>query len=293
MTRREVDIPIGRIRYRDEGAGPPVVFVHGIFVDGGLWQPVIDRLRDTFRCLAPDWPLGAHILPARPGADLSPHGVARAIADLLEALDLREVTLVANDTGGAITQLLLASGCDRVSRVVLTPCDSFSNFPPPAIGFLPYAPRIPGALTVGAQLLRLHVVQKRAYQTVAKHPIPPETMAGWVRPFITDKAVRSDLGRFLRAIDNADTLAAADQLRTFDKPVLLVWPRKAPFFPFSHAQRWAELLPNARLVEVPDSYTYVSLDQPDFLAHEISTFAADHESNTTLPSHSPENSDTR
>lgn len=270
----EIDLSIGRIRYRDEGDGPPIVFVHGIFVDGSLWRPVTEQLRGTFRCLTPDWPLGAHTLPARPGADLSPRGVARAIAEFLDALDLHDVTLVANDTGGAITQLLLADGCDRVGRAVLTPCDSFDNFLPPAIRFLQYVPRVPGLLAVGAQLLRPRPVQKLTYKTLAKHPIASETMSAWLRPFVTEPAIRADLGRFLRAIDNADTCAAAQRLTTITTPVLLLWPRKAPYFPYAHAQRWAQILPNSRLVEVPDSYTYVSRDQPDFLAREIAGFVS-------------------
>lgn len=272
-AKREVSVPIGVLRYRDEGTGPNLVFVHGIFADGSLWDPMIDRLSDQFRCIAPDLPLGSHVIPATPGADLSPRGIAAAIDDFLARLDLHEVTLIANDTGGAVTQLLLASGCDRIARVVLTPCDSFANFPPPAIQAIVKAPRVPGALALAAQLMRSRALQKYLYGTLAKGPIAAETMRAWTRPFITNPAIRRDIGHFLQAIDNADTIAAAEQLRDFDKPVLLVWPRKAPYFPFQHAQRWVELLPDARLVEAPDSYTYISLDQPDFLAREISAFA--------------------
>jgi pimeloyl-ACP methyl ester carboxylesterase len=272
-AKREVSLPIGILRYRDEGTGPTLVFVHGIFADGSLWDPVIDRLSGEFRCVAPDLPLGSHAIPAAPGADLSPRGIARAIDDFLARLDLREVTLIANDTGGAIAQLLMAAGCDRIARVVLTPCDSFDNFPPPAIQAFVSAPRVPGALALGAQLIRSRKLQKRLYGTLAKGPIAADTMQAWTRPFITNPAIRRDIGQFLQAIDNADTIAAAEQLRDFDKPVLLVWPRTAPYFPFRHAQRWVELLPDARLAEAPDSYTYISLDQPDFLAREISAFA--------------------
>ncbi|HEX7321458.1 MAG TPA: alpha/beta hydrolase [Mycobacterium sp.] len=272
----EIDLAIGRIRYRDEGAGPPIVFVHGVFVDGSLWRPVTERLRGEFRCITPDWPLGAHTVPSRPGADVSPRGVARAIAEFLDALDLRNVTCVANDTGGAITQLLLADGCDRVGQVVLTPCDSFDNFLPRSIRILQYVPRIPGLLAAGAQLMRPRLVQELTYRTLAKKPIPPETMRAWMRPFITDPAVRADVGGFLRAIDDADTLAAAERLAGFTAPVLLLWPRNAPFFPYAHAQRWAQILPNARLVEVPDSYTFVCRDQPDFVAGEIVGFAREY-----------------
>lgn len=270
---RAIELSIGTIRYRDEGTGPPLVFVHGVFVDGGLWQPVTDRLRDRFRCLTPDWPLGAHTAPTRPGADLHPRAVAKAIGEFLAALDLREVTLVGNDTGGALVQLLLADGCDRVSRVVLTPCDSFDNFLPPSIRVLQVAPRVPGLLALGGVLLRARWVQRLVYRTLAKGPAPDQALAGWMRPFSTDPAVRADAGRFLRGIDNADTLAAAERLAGLRAPVLLLWPRNAPFFPFRHAERWATILPDAKLVEVPDSRTFVCRDQPAFTADEIAAFA--------------------
>lgn len=268
----EIDLSSGTIRYHDSGDGPPILFVHGLLVNSSLWRNVIAALDGRFRCLAPDLPLGAHPYPMHADADLSPRGVARLIAEFVDALDIDGVTVVANDTGGAVTQLLLAEGCPRVARVVLTPCDSFDNFLPRSIRILQHVPRVPGLLAAGAQLLRFGVVQRMSFATLAKRPIPPEIVAGWVTPGIIDRGVRRDVGTFLRAIDHHDTLAAAEVLRTFPKPVLVLWPRKAPFFPFSHAQRWVELLPDAHLVEVPDTYTFVSEDQPEFTAEAIATF---------------------
>lgn len=268
----DVHLSAGTIRYRDIGDGPAILFVHGIFVNASLWRQVIGALDGHFRCLAPDWPLGAHPYPMGTGADLSPRGVARLIAEFLDVLDVEEVTVVANDTGGAVTQLLLADGCPRIARVVLTPCDSFDNFPPASLRILQYAPRVPGLLALGAQLMRLRVVQRASFATLAKKPIPSEIAGSWLRPFITDRGIRHDIGKFVRAIDYHDTLAAAEVLRTFTKPVLLLWPRKAPYFPFAHAQRWAELLPDAQLVEVPDAYTFVCEDQPKLTAEAVATF---------------------
>ena len=125
----EAELSAGRIRYRDLGEGPPIVFVHGVFVNSTLWRNVERPLAAAgFRCIGPDWPLGAHSLPMPPDADLTPHGVARLIGEFLDVLDLRDVTIVGNDTGGAITQLPLAGGCERIGRAELTPCDSFDNF---------------------------------------------------------------------------------------------------------------------------------------------------------------------
>ncbi|NMN99474.1 alpha/beta fold hydrolase [Antrihabitans stalactiti] len=274
---KEIELSAGRIRFRDTGDGPPIVFVHGLVVNGTLWQKVIDELGSGFRCIAPNWPLGSHSIPMSADADVSPLGVARLIREFLEALDLRDVTLVANDTGGAVAQLLLADGCDRVGRVVLTPCDSFDNFLPKSIRGLQYIARVPGLTWLAVQPARIRAIRPTAYRSVAKHDIDDDVLEGWVRPFLTDKGIRSDLTRFLRAIDYRDTVAAAERLRSFDKPVLLLWARNAPFFPFAHAERWAEILPDARIVEVPDSHTFVSLDQPEFTAREIATFVRAHQ----------------
>lgn len=272
----DIELSTGTLHYRDSGDGPPIVFVHGIFVNGTLWQRLIAILEAQFRCTAPDLPLGAHSRAMRPDANLSPHGVAALIAEFLDALDLSDVTLVANDTGGAISQLLISTNDERIARVVLMPCDSFHNFLPASIRILQYAPRVPGLLWLGAQLMRPRLVQRLAYGTLAKRPIPAETTRGWMHPFIAERSIRRDIGKFLCAIDNRDTMRAAERLRGFTKPVLLLWPRRAPFFPFRYAERWACLLPNAQLIEVPDSYTYLPTDQPEFTAAAIAAFINQH-----------------
>jgi pimeloyl-ACP methyl ester carboxylesterase len=269
----EIELSAGPVRYGDTGGtGPVVVFVHGLFTGAAIWQPAVDALGPGFRCVSPDLPLGAHTLPMRPDADLSPRGVARLVGELIERLDLSDVTVVATDTGGAITQLLLADGCPRVGRVVLTPCDSFDNFLPPSIRGLQYAARVPGLLGVAVQPLRASWARRIGYHWLSRRPLDPAMTARWVRPLVSDRRISRDTARFLAAIDNRATLAAARKLREFDKPVLLLWPRTLPYFPFAHAEKWRRILPDARLVEVPDSYTLVCHDQPRLLADEIAGF---------------------
>ncbi|WP_286143975.1 alpha/beta fold hydrolase [Mycobacterium sp. D16R24] len=271
---REVELSAGRIRYRDGGDGPAVVFVHGVFVDSAVWRKLESPLGSAgFRVVAPNLPLGSHLLPMHADAKMSPRAVAALLVEFLDVVDLRDVTLVATDTGGAIVQLLLASGRhDRIARVVLTPCDSFDNFLPPSIRILQHVAQVPGLLAVGVQPLRSRFVRRLVYRTLAKHGVPDDIAAAWVHPMLTSGEVRRDTARFLAAIDHRDTLAAATVLRSFDKPVLLVWPRGAPFFPFEHAEHWAQILPDARLVDAGDSYTFVSEDQPELLTSEIVAF---------------------
>ncbi|ARR76609.1 hypothetical protein MOTT12_00945 [Mycobacterium intracellulare subsp. yongonense] len=274
----DVELSAGTVHYRDTGQGSPILFVHGILVNGTFWRNIIHVLEPQFRCIAPDLPLGGHRRPMRADADLTPRGVARLIAEFLDTLEVDNVTVVANDTGGAIAQLLLADGCPNVSRLVLTPSDSFDNFPPPSLRILKYAPRIPGLLWLGALLMRSSVVRRATFAPMSRRPIPVEVAEGWLQSFIGDRRIRADIGKFLRAMDYHETLNAAEALRNFAKPVLILWPPKLPFFPFEHARRWAELLPDATLVEVPDSFTYLPEDQPEITARAIQDFVHEHAS---------------
>lgn len=119
------------IRYRSRGVGRPVVFVHGVYIGGSLWDAVAERL-ESVRSIVPTWPLGAHRDPA-PTADLSARAIARRVPAFLEALDLHDVVLVGNDTGGGLCLAALGTGLpgvDRIGALVLTNCDSYEHFPP-------------------------------------------------------------------------------------------------------------------------------------------------------------------
>jgi pimeloyl-ACP methyl ester carboxylesterase len=267
----------GEIAYAERGSGPPVVFVHGLLVNANLWRKVVPAIADAgFRCIAPDWPLGAHRLPMSPNADLSPPGVARLIAEFLDALDLDDVTVVANDTGGALTQLLMANHPQRIGRVVLTPCDAFEEFFPQPFTPLPTVARwVPGAMWLMTRMLRVPAVQRLpfAFGWVAKRAMPAEIIDSYLSPAHDSRLIRRDAGRFIARVDKKYTLAAAESLRSFGKPVLLVRAEDDKIFRPQLSERLAALLPDARLVIVPDSYTFVSEDQPDELARLVVEFA--------------------
>ncbi|WP_328454590.1 alpha/beta fold hydrolase [Amycolatopsis sp. NBC_00438] len=283
MTRSEslgrehrVRLPAGEVRYFERGSGAPVVFVHGVLTNAQLWRKVVpDVAAAGFRCVAPDLPLGSHDLPMRADADLSPAGAADVIADFLEALDLRDVTLVANDTGGALTQIMLSRRPDRVGRVVLTPSDCFEYFFPPIFKPLPAIARIPGSMAVLGQLLRFRALYPlpMLFGWVVKRPLPDDVAQAYLAPLRKSAGVRRDLRKLLRDVHPRHTLAAAEALRTFDRPVLLAWASEDKLFPISLAHRLAALLPDAKLVEIADSYTFVSEDQPAALARHVIEFA--------------------
>ncbi|HET6711074.1 alpha/beta fold hydrolase [Amycolatopsis sp.] len=271
-----VRLPAGEVRYCERGTGAPVVFVHGVLTNAELWRKVVpDVAAAGFRCLAPDLPLGAHDVPMRADADLSPVGNAEVIADFLDALDLRDVTLVANDTGGALTQILLSRRPERVGRVVLTPSDCFEYFFPPIFKALPPLARIPGSMAVLGQLLRIRALRPLPvlFGWVTKRPLPDAVAQAYLAPLRKSAGVRRDLRKLLRDVHPRHTLAAAEALRTFDRPVLLAWATDDKLFPIRLAHRLAALLPDAKLVAVPDSYTFLSEDQPAVLARHVVEFA--------------------
>jgi pimeloyl-ACP methyl ester carboxylesterase len=274
--QHRVTLPQGDVRYFERGEGRPVVFVHGILTNADLWRAVVPGLADAgFRCLAPDWPLGAHDVPMRPDADLSPTGHADLIADFLAALDLRDVVLVANDTGGALTQLMLVRHPERVDRVVLLPSDCFEYFFPPIFKALPPLARVPGSMRPLAALLRVRALHRLPllFGWVTKRPLPREVAESYLWPLGRSAGVRRDLRKLLRAVHPGHTLAAAAKLRGFERPVLLLWGGEEKLFPVRLARRLAAVLPNARLVEVPDTYTFISEDRPEVVVRQVIEFA--------------------
>lgn len=272
----QVDLSAGTLSYRDIGSGAPVVFLHGLFTNGTLWRGVIEQLADTHRCIAPDWPLGSHPRALRDGADLSPHAVAALVAEFLDRLELQDVTLVANDTGGAIAQLVAVHHPERLGRLALTSCDAFNNFLPPMFRPLQYIARIPGLVGLLLQTLRIRPLRRlpMAYGLLTKRPAPDAVIDGWLRPAWQDRAVRREVERFLRGIDYHLTLDAARELPGFTKPVLLAWASEDRVFPPEHAERLADLLPDARIEWIEESYSFIPEDQPVRLAELIRPFAS-------------------
>ncbi|HEY8083258.1 MAG TPA: alpha/beta hydrolase [Solirubrobacterales bacterium] len=270
--RHEIELPAGRIRYREAGEGKPVVFVHGYLVDGRLWDGVVDRLSDRYRCIAPDWPIGAQQVAMKPDADLSPYGIAATIASFLEALDLTDVTIVGNDSGGAMSQVLATRHPERVGRLVLTNCDTHSNFPPGLFKTMPPLAKLPGGMSLIAAPFRIGAVARAAFRPFTNEPLPPELIASWMEPGLHDADIKRDVKKVTTGMNKRYTLEAAEKLRSSDLPILLTWAPGDRLFPMKHAEKLVAETPNASLVQIPDSKTFVPIDQPQRLAEEIAGF---------------------
>jgi pimeloyl-ACP methyl ester carboxylesterase len=270
--RKEIQLEAGRIRYREAGEGKPIVFVHGFLVDGRLWDGVVDRLSDRFRCLAPDWPLGAQQVAMNPDADLSPPGVARLIAEFVERLGLEDVTVVGNDSGGAISQILAANHPERVARLALTNCDTHENFPPGIFKAMPPLAKLPGGMTALSAPFRIPFVARQAFAPFARAKIPDELIASWMRPVTEDRGIMRDTKKVTAAMNKRHTLAAAKKLQTSNIPLRLLWAPGDKFFPIKYAERLASEVPNSQIVQIENAKTFVPLDQPQRVAEELANF---------------------
>jgi len=273
-----LDLPQGPLHVRDthpggapEGGGT-FVLVHGLLVDGRLWDGVVDRLRDRHRLVALDLPLGAHRTPMPAGADLTPPGLAALVAAAIEALDLRDVVLVGNDTGGAISQLVAARHPERLAGLVLTNCDAYEHFPPLVLRPLVAAARA-GLLARVLPAVRRRAVRTALLALVARRR-DPELARDWMAPLAADPRIRRDTQAAIAGVDARHTLDAARRLRGFPHPVLVAWAMRDPLFRARDARRLVADLPHARLVELPGDRAFVPVDQPAETAAALDAFAA-------------------
>lgn len=270
-----IELPHGVVDFRAAGpvdaTAPPVLFVHPFLMDGTLWSGVADLLAARgIRSYAPNWPLGAHLVPTNPGTDQSPRGVARQIVRFIEALDLHDVTLVGGDTGGALCQFLIDTDPSRIGRIVLTNCDAFDTFPP-----FPF--NVVFTLLKGKFRMKINLqpMRSRAFRHsplgfgLLANQLDPAQTRSWIQPGLTNDAIRADAVRFLAAVEPEDLLDVSTRLNRFTGPVTIVWGAADRAFTPELGRRLQRAFRNAHLVEVPDARTLVALDAPQLLAEHI------------------------
>jgi pimeloyl-ACP methyl ester carboxylesterase len=272
MTIKRVRVDGLDVEYAETGTGPTILFVHGVYVTGAVWNDVVVELGDGFRCVTPTWPLGAHGT-STDGADLGAEAAARRIVHFMEALDLTEVTVVANDTGGGLVLASLGDpGLDtsRITRLVLTNCDSYEHFPPGSfaqiVKLCRLSPAVGGAIV---RLLATGLGQSFFLKAVCRTPPAKDRQREVFGAFATSAAARRDAVAVTASLDPALTLRAAPAIEAFDRPVTLPWGIDDDLFPLDHARRLRDAFPNATLIEIPDCSAYVMLDAPKVLADAI------------------------
>ncbi|MET7616792.1 alpha/beta hydrolase [Streptomyces sp. NPDC005408] len=273
----EIELSAGTITYEDSaGPGPVVVLLHGLVHDATVWRKVVADLGRDHRCIAPTLPYGAHRTPMRPDVPLSPDSVNELIAEFLDRLDLRDVTLVESDCGRA--QTVAARHPERLARLVLISCEAFDNYPPGAPGkMISLVCKVPGGIALMARILALRPLRRLpiGLGALTKRPVPDEIVDNWLRPLLTDKAIRADFKRYNAGVRKTELLEAAEGLRKFDRPALVVWATEDRMMPREHGRRLAELLPQGRLLEIEDSCTLIAEDQPEALTTALRGFVAE------------------
>ncbi len=271
----KVTLPGGTIEVTEDGPvdGPAVVLFHGFMVDERLWEPIVPALAAAgLRVVRPTLPIGSHRIPL--GTAPSPRGVAHLLADLIEHLDLHDVTLVGNDSGGAMSQMLLAERPERIGRVVLTNCDTADNFPPFPFNVLFLGlSKVPRVLHQVMRLSNATGATRMLFGWLTSRGFDRALVDSWARPYLADSAIQGETDQFLQAVNPQELQGAETRIRELDLPLLLLWGTDDRFFTLRHARRLANLLRNARIVEVPNAKTFVMHDAPERVATEIIAFS--------------------
>jgi pimeloyl-ACP methyl ester carboxylesterase len=277
-NKGELVVPQGTLEYFRRGEGPPLVFAHGWLANANLWRKVIDRLAGRFTCITLDLPLGAHRVAMLESADLTPAGCGQMITSALAALELIDVTLVGNDSGGAYSQIATASDPHRIARLVLNSCETpYSEFPPAPFDALPAVAKDANALGRLLEVLRDREARSTpaAFGLLIKHPIDGVVSDSYALPCVSDRGVLRDTSKVMSTAASAPVQAAGHKLiAEFKKPVLLAWSPDDQVFAPADASRYAGELADGRVAWIDDAYSFTPEDQPGQLATEIAKFAS-------------------
>jgi pimeloyl-ACP methyl ester carboxylesterase len=270
--RSELQTASGPVSYIDTGGpGRPVLFVHGVGSSSYLWRNVIGLLDGERRCVSFDLPLHGYT-PAAADQDFTLPGLARFIAGGCDALDLTDIDLVANDTGGAVSQVFAAGHAERLHTLTLTNCEAHDNLPPRALlpavllarmGLLArLAPRLmaPGNPRTARR------VYGRLYQDPAK--LPAEIARVWLEAQAGTPEAARQAQRLLISLHARDLLAVEPALARLQVPTLIVWGTDDMFFRTKWAYWLRDTIPGAsEVVEIDGGRLFF----PDERAAELTT----------------------
>lgn len=272
---KSIEVPGGTLTYIEAGSGIPVVFVQGMWISSGLWDDTVKALNGKAKTYQVEWPIGGHRIPFK-GADLSPHGVAYIVLDFIEKMDLENVVLVGNDTGGAVCQLVVTSkhpAVARISGLLLASVDSYENFPPDkeTRAFRDLCQTNPViANNKLYDLLSTPDGLKGYFSVVCNKPQPEERAKELLANFIANYESRANSIEFLAGqISETTTIAASKKFVEFLKPVTVLWGGADKAFPLYDGERLAQDFPNAKLIIANGAGTFVPLDAPEALAKAL------------------------
>jgi pimeloyl-ACP methyl ester carboxylesterase len=254
--RGQVRTRSGPASYIDTGGpGRPVLLVHGVGTSSYLWRNVIAELDGQRRCVALDLPLHGDT-PAAPDQDFSLPGLARFVEDCCDALGLAGVDLVANDTGGAVSQVFAATHPERLHTFTLTNCEAHTNMPPPGLRLADLLIRLGLPLwRLGGRLTRDPARGRQrffgtGYEDVTRLPV--DVARAMLDPVLGTPARARQFQRLMAGLHRRDLLAAEPALRQLQVPTLIVWGTADRFFD----RKWAYWLRDA----IPGASEVVEID---------------------------------
>jgi pimeloyl-ACP methyl ester carboxylesterase len=267
--RRYLATPAGQIAYTEFGDGPAALFVHGLATSGLMWRHVIEQVSDTSKCIAIDLPAHGGTAPRE---DMSVGAIADVLEELCDGLRLGQVDLVANDTGGAISQIFAARYPGRLRSFTLTNCDTDGNFPPaefaPIVDLARQGQLAPVLTGIAGDPASWRSSPLGGlYSDPAK--VPDEVWREYFAIGETGERAR-DVERMVAAFDPADLAAASGGLRTLQVPTLIVWgTEKENNFDIEWAYRLRDMIPGARdVVEVDGAKLLFPEERPgDLVPH--------------------------
>jgi pimeloyl-ACP methyl ester carboxylesterase len=266
--RRTIHTRSGDLSAIDAGHGRVALFVHGVGTSALLWRNVIPELQSERRCIAIDLPLHGRS-PARADQDYSMGALAETLEDVCASLELTEVDLVANDTGGGVAQVFAARRPERLATLALTNCETHDQVPPASFAPTVWLARL-GVLTLlsGFVVRRPALARRVMYGSGYEHPerIDLDVIRSYVEPLGATRSAARQFNRWLAEMNPRDLLSAEPQLRQLSVPTLVVWGTGDRIF----HKRWAYWLKQT----IPGVTEVVELDGarlffPDERADEL------------------------
>ncbi len=264
----------GDIAYRETGSGPAALFVHGVFLNSHLWDPLIERLSGLRRCIAID--ILAHgATRAGVDQDLSFDAQAAMLAAFCRAVKLDQVDVVANDSGGGIAQIFAARHPGLIRSLVLTDCDAHDNWPPKQAEPLHRLAKQGGVGPVGRRMLEDLSFARQSFAIGFEHPdqISADDFRTWLEPLFASETSTRNLERFIAGFDNRQTVAVAPLLRELQAPTLIIWGTSDPFFPVKWAYWLRGAIPGAKeVVELEGAKLFFPWERSEELARAMRDF---------------------
>lgn len=273
-TRHYARTRFGRIAYVERGAGDAALFLHGFPLNGFQWRGALERLSAHRRCLAPDF-LGMGYTEVADGQSVAPAAQVAMLVALLDALSIPAVDLIANDSGGAVAQLLVTRHTERVRTLLLTNCDTEHDSPPPAL--LPVIEASKAGKFVD-QRLAPQLADKEMARSAdgigglcyvdPKHPTD-EAIEYYFAPPVRSPRRKAQLHAYAIALEVNPLAGIEPALRRCTVPTRIVWGMADTIFSTESPDYLDRAFGNSRGVRrLPDSKLFWPEERPDVIAAE-------------------------